>query len=680
MATKKVSKATLKIGGETISLTKSKSQAAVHYTDEASSIGRKKGEKTPQVKDRLRGFDILDLRRGVDAKLDELRAKPEVSVGTHVWNFNGETDVAMVPTGNLYIEFRENTDDAKQKALMDEFHLSITDVLGPDAYRVKVTPDSPNPVKCAMLLQKKRIVKTAVPDLMMRPSQREFSQPTGKWVGTQWHLENTGQAVPLLSAPNSVFGSALFTRGADARVRAAWAQLGSLGSKFLKIAVIDTGFDVEHPALRGDGTKIRTPFNAGSGTTDAGPWRRQSDRSFGVYSHGTSCAAVAAGVWDAQGILGAAPNARIIPIRLDVLTEEAICAAFNHALNNGADIISCSLGYPKPVPLHPTVVQCISKVARQGRGGRGIPIFIAAGNANPQSNNAPRAISDFGAHPDVMCITASTSKDAPASYSFFGPQAFVCAPTDEDGGPYITTATVDVSGGSLQHIYTDEFGGTSSATPLVAGVAALMLTANPELTATEVRNILRQSADKIHGGYDGNQHSQRLGFGRVNALAAVKMAQQRTGGVANVPNTPTVPVTPTGGGGTATVQKGKVINKFLNVRNGPSTANAKVAELKQGDIVSLFEKVGGFWRIGLAQFASADFIQVIANNGAPAAGARQGRVTSSFLNVRTGPSTANAKVGELKQGATVTLFETSSNGWHRIGADRWVIGSNVQEV
>ncbi len=79
--------------------------------------------------------------------------------------------------------------------------------------------------------------------------------------------------------------------------------------------------------------------------------------------------------------------------------------------------------------------------------------------------------------------------------------------------------------------------------------------------------------------------------------------------------------------------------------------------------------------------ASADFIQVLASNGAPTPSAgRKGKVTSSFLNVRTGPATTNAKVGELKQGALVTIFETSSNGWHRIGDKRWVIGTNVQEV
>jgi N-acetylmuramoyl-L-alanine amidase len=128
-------------------------------------------------------------------------------------------------------------------------------------------------------------------------------------------------------------------------------------------------------------------------------------------------------------------------------------------------------------------------------------------------------------------------------------------------------------------------------------------------------------------------------------------------------------------------QRGKVTSKFLNVRSGPATTNPKVAELNNGDIVDLFEKVSGFWRIGAGKYVSADFIQVLAPNGVPTPSAgRKGKVTSSFLNVRTGPATTNAKVGELKQGALVTIFETSSNGWHRIGDKRWVIGTNVQEV
>ncbi|MGL4502187.1 MAG: proprotein convertase P-domain-containing protein, partial [Planktothrix sp.] len=90
-----------------------------------------------------------------------------------------------------------------------------------------------------------------------------------------------------------------------------------------------------------------------------------------------------------------------------------------------------------------------------------------------------------------------------------------------------------------QSDFTAYFGGTSSATPVVAGVAALVLSVNPTLTAQEVRRILEQSADKIvdsdpdpqlgirMGNYDKNGYSQWFGYGKVNAFKAVQMAQNR---------------------------------------------------------------------------------------------------------------------------------------------------------
>ena len=264
----------------------------------------------------------------------------------------------------------------------------------------------------------------------------------------------------------------------------------------------------------------------------------------------------------------------------------------------------------------------------------------------------------------------------------------MCAPTNGNEGVGITTATVEIGddGSSLQHVYTSGFGGTSSAAPLCAGICALMLTANPNLTVPQLRGIFKQTTDKIVGGYDANGHSRFLGYGRVNALNALKMALQLAGGTPIGDNTSsnTGSTTPPPPPAPSATPKGKVISKFVNVRSGPSTANPKVGELKQGDVVNLLEKSGGFWRIGTGQFVSADFVQVLVSNTvSPTATpppTRKGKVTTTFLNVRNGPSTANAKVAELKQGAMVSIFETSSNGWHRIGSGQWVIGSNVQEV
>jgi len=675
MASRKTNKVTFKFGGKTINLSKSKTQAAVRYTPGMKRAARRRGAEAPE---QMRDFEVISAKRGIDQKLDALREQPEVSVGTHVWVMDGEEDAPFVPTGYLYIEFKEGTEYEQQQAVLDELNLSIRQVVSPEAYRVTTTPDSPNPVKCAMLLQKNRLVVVAEPEFMTKPVMGNFSQPTGKFISSQWHHENSGVQIPIIDIPNAVYGTQHFRRGADAKVRAAWSELMGLGSKNIRIAVIDTGFDTEHPSLRGDGTKLRNAFNAANRSSDVSPWFQASDGSWGVFSHGTSCAAVAAGAWDSQGVLGAAPNATIIPIKLDILSDDVIQKAFEHALINGADIITCSLGFPKPVPLSTYVSNYISRVVREGRNGKGLPVFIAAGNANPASNNLPRQISDFGAHPDVMCITASNSLDESSSYTFFGSTAFLCAPSNGNDGVGITTATVSTNGSSLLHGYTSRFGGTSSSTPLVAGICALMLSANPALTLSEIKDILRRSADKIGSGYDANGRSTRLGYGRVNALRAVQMAKgggSTSTGTGTGTNTGTTVITPP-----ATTQRGRVTSRFLNVRKGPGTSFAKVAELKNGDIVNLLERRSGFWRIGPDQFVSADYIQALAPNGAPAPVTRKGKVTSSFLNVRKGPGTNHAKVAELKQNAVVTIFETSSNGWHRIGDGRWVIGSNIQEV
>ena len=77
------------------------------------------------------------------------------------------------------------------------------------------------------------------------------------------------------------------------------------------------------------------------------------------------------------------------------------------------------------------------------------------------------------------------------------------------------------------HDYTDTFGGTSSATPLVAGLTGLMLSVNPDLTVDGVKGILRDTADKIGSptDYDESGHSHQYGYGRANALRAVQTAR-----------------------------------------------------------------------------------------------------------------------------------------------------------
>ncbi|HNL40286.1 MAG TPA: hypothetical protein PKH43_14145, partial [Saprospiraceae bacterium] len=164
--TKKLNKISLNYGGIKISLSKSKTDAAVQYHPGAPKSTAKKANRGAVAAPPIEGFEVVRSKRGIDKKLDQLRARPEVAVGTHVWNFDGQDDTPFIPTGNLYVEFDTNRASAdKQREILEALHLNIKEVVGTGAYRVSVTPASPNPIRCALDLQKNKLVRVAEPEL-----------------------------------------------------------------------------------------------------------------------------------------------------------------------------------------------------------------------------------------------------------------------------------------------------------------------------------------------------------------------------------------------------------------------------------------------------------------------------------------------------------------------------------
>jgi subtilisin family serine protease len=153
----------------------------------------------------------------------------------------------------------------------------------------------------------------------------------------------------------------------------------------------------------------------------------------------------------------------------------------------------------------------------------------------------------WAAYSRVIAIAASTSADVRAPYSNFGPGIDLCAPSSDGapGGDDIVTCTLLNTGDLRGHTgggkdYTSSFRGTSAATPMAAGVAALMLSIKPNLTAVEVRGIMAVEAEKIDfahanadptGQYvdtdsDGiRDRSQWYGYGRIDAKRSVRGAQ-----------------------------------------------------------------------------------------------------------------------------------------------------------
>jgi subtilisin family serine protease len=193
--------------------------------------------------------------------------------------------------------------------------------------------------------------------------------------------------------------------------------------------------------------------------------------------------------------------------------------------------VSCSWGAANAYfPLSTLKSRAITRCATEGRGGRGCVVVFAAGNENSDVNApAQGTVSGFAAHPEVLAVAASNSRDERSTYSNFGREISVCAPSNGAGGWGVLTADVSGMGpmGPLGYAagdYTYDFGGTSSACPLVAGVAALLLSVQPNLTAREVKQVLQATARKI-GPADSyaEGHSPLFGYGCVNAAEAIQM-------------------------------------------------------------------------------------------------------------------------------------------------------------
>ncbi|NRB47661.1 MAG: S8 family serine peptidase [Saprospiraceae bacterium] len=508
-----MSKLTIKNGNGELTLKKSKTLVGL----------KTKEDKDQEFVDKhifknLAGFEVVTLNQGeknLDDALDEVRGKDEVELGTHVY-FTEGSDRPLVPTGEIYITFEEGVDESEQKIVLEEYALDLVERRDSTQIIAKVTANSPNPIKVANFLQAISLVKMAEPDLDTMLDEYAFSAPHDDLVDHQWHLQNNGFVADV---------DYRLRKGADAKIVDAWRRLGGTGSNQITIAVIDNGFDLTHPDLKG---KVTKPFDLWNQSSRL----LQGDKRF---THGTPCASVALAASNGQGMVGAAPQARFMPISGTSFSARSTEQMFDYCIDKGADIISCSWGTTDPnFRLNRIKEEAIAKAARKGRKGKGSVILFAVGNDDLDFVNF------YAAHPDVIAVAASTSQDTYASYSNRGREVSICAPSNGDWPILAARAWwdegLDWENGNYKYWrdgrsrgkHYKHFGGTSSSTPLVAGICALILSANPDLTAKEVKDILQKTADKIGSPSEyRNGHSVKYGYGRVNAGRAVAEALRR---------------------------------------------------------------------------------------------------------------------------------------------------------
>jgi subtilisin family serine protease len=431
-----------------------------------------------------------------------------------------------VYTENLFVKFRDDVESAECERILHEAGLDIKEVeaYATNAYFVAAPEGTGQEVfQIADRLLALPQVELCHPELIQRARKRGvFPQ--------QWHLTRT-----------EIGGVDI---DASANVHAAHAL--SLGEGTI-IAVLDDGFDLGHPEFAAAG-KVVAPRDFTQSLIDSDPAPGNRD------NHGTACAGVACAD-GRDGASGVAPGAKLLPIRMPPgIGSVREADAFRWAADHGADVVSCSWGPVdgdwwndddpthqqfSPLPDHTRLA--IDYAARQGRGGKGCLIFFAAGNGNERVD-----LDGYASHPGVLAVAASNDRNERSVYSDHG-QAIFCSfpsndlPWPERGRPDPRTPGIwstDRRGqsgynpglptqGDAAGNYTNAFGGTSSACPGAAGVAALVIARNPALTADEVKDVLRRACVRIDpdgGQYDDEGHSHMYGYGRLDAHKAVQLA------------------------------------------------------------------------------------------------------------------------------------------------------------
>jgi len=283
------------------------------------------------------------------------------------------------------------------------------------------------------------------------------------------------------------------------------------------VAIIDTGVDLNHPDLA-DQIWTNLDEMPGNGVDDddngyvddVHGWDFVTDHGDAYpedeHGHGSHVAGIAAAQSDnGLGVAGVAWNGSIMPLK--VLNERGngewadVLEAIGYAADNGASVINLSLGQSPDDPTEPVPVQAIEQAVSYARS-KGCLLVAAAGN---NESYQPAPVIYPAASPGVLAVAATTADDDPWFWSNRGPEVTIAAPG------------VDILSTSRYNSYAT-LSGTSMAAPHVSGLAALIWSFDPTLSADGLTRVITSTARDVHTfGWD-----ERTGWGRIDAQAATR--------------------------------------------------------------------------------------------------------------------------------------------------------------
>lgn len=390
---------------------------------------------------------------------------------------------------HLFLQVKENYSLTLLLDSLDILYWSI-DVINqylPNQYVVEIKGE--NAVDCA-----NRLFETGK-FVYSQPAFYRANILQNAYYSQQWGLNNTGQ-----------FGNSI---GIDINAECAWNITN--GDSNIIVAVSCNGVDLDHVDLEEN-------ILQGYDLLDSGTFGGYVGNAY----HGTACAGIIAAVDNTVGIKGVANKCKILPIRFfgtQFAYDDRLVKSISIGMD--ADVINCSWsGGEESEP----ITNIINLATTEGRGGKGCVLVFASGNlgyshvlypADLSNVIAVGAISQCGERKSLISCDGEQWLGRGSNY---GSALDVVAP-----GVKIMTTTIDDNFAL--------FSGTTVACAHVSGVAALILSVNPNLTSVQVKNIIEQTAQKI-GNYSYNNDSdypngtwnEEMGYGLVDACAAVRAA------------------------------------------------------------------------------------------------------------------------------------------------------------
>lgn len=462
--------------------------------------------------------------------LEALMSRARNVAPTHHAYYIGDTNQEFLITDRVFVTFREPLSAEEVGSFAGRYGLFMLKAYNDRDYLFQLTDHTGmNPIKLVVkLTEQEPLVETADHTLSHRMSKYQIAPPTDdSSYLQQWHLHTR-------------FRDSEFDPRASAQCEEAWELLDNYGSPDVVVGITDDGCKLDHPDLNSsekmagwgyfEGSRLITNKDIGANPNKMYDQGR---------NHGTSCAGVIAAEVDAQLTVGAAPGCRLLPIKWESegaflwIDDDYLWDVLDYVADK-VDVLSNSWGR-SPERIWPLqVINRINELSQNGgRRGKGIVFLWAAGNENcpiqhttsidvPFTNGwkirtarppvwVGVEMSRVFRHnlveiPGVMHVAALASTAQRSHYSNYGTGISICAPSSNSHEYWrimplkgqrlgITTTTGPSEAGS-NGVVTNEFGGTSSATPLVAGIAALTISANPDLTALEVISILKRTASK----------------------------------------------------------------------------------------------------------------------------------------------------------------------------------------